>query len=122
MLNYCQEHGPSETIDKRLRSIFNGTILQTEKLLAGVLQGEKIQNEQQWYENPVLPENYHEMTYPNGRKNPVIHVVTSTTGDNIQPHYIRSDEISPLEFQKALAATLTLPRWSEPSGDNSREI
>ncbi len=61
----------------------------------------------------MLPPDYH-TARPDGKKNPVIHVVTTTTGEHPQSRYIRSDRASPEEFQKALAATLTIPRWSEP--------
>lgn len=43
--------------------------------------------------------------------------MVTTTGENPQARYIRSDKVSPVEFQKALAATLTIPRWSEPVRD-----
>ncbi len=122
MLNYCQEHWPSETIRLNLDTITKGTVLQTEKLLTGMLTGGEIHNQKEWYSHPVLPDNYHDIIQDNGRKNPVIHVVTSTTGSNARPHYIRSDEVSPLDFQKALAATLTLPRWSESEEKNRRDI
>ena len=75
--------------------------------------GQRTKNPQEWYETPVLPPDYH-TARPDGKKNPVIHVVTTTTGEHPQSRYIRSDTASPEEFQKALAATLTIPRWSEP--------
>ena len=154
IVDYCREHGPSETIhfptmaasivpnvmnlissvdvlpasvrkiiwffSKKVTHVLEKAvgkkienILQVEDLLSRVLTGRELKNPQEWYETPVLPPDYH-TARPDGKKNPVIHVVTTTTGEHPQSRYIRSDRASPEEFQKALAATLTIPRWSEP--------
>lgn len=103
ILKYCEKTGPRKTL--RFRDIQKRSILKVEKLLSGMLLGEEIQNEQDWYKRVVIRDH---------QAKPVIHVVTTTVGENPEPRYIRSDEVSPEEFQKALAATLTIPRWSEP--------
>jgi hypothetical protein len=103
ILQYCEKNSPRKTL--KFRDIQKRSILKVEKLLSGMLLGEEIRDEQQWYKRMVLPAH---------QSKPVIHVVTTTVGENPEPRYIRSDEVSPEEFQKALAATLTIPRWSEP--------
>ncbi len=103
ILRYCEKNSPRKTL--KFRDIQKRSILKVEKLLSGMLLGEEIRDEQEWYKRIVLPEN---------QKKPVIHVVTTTTGSNPHPRYIRSDQVTPEQFQKALSATLTIPRWSEP--------
>ncbi len=103
ILKYCEKTSPRKTL--RFRDIQKRSILKVEKLLSGMLLGEEIQDEQEWYKRVVIRDH---------QAKPVIHVVTTTVGENPEPRYIRSDEVSPEEFQKALAATLTIPRWSEP--------
>jgi len=111
MVKYCKTHSPRETM--RFRDIRSWSILKVEQLLSGILTGKQLHKADDWYVNPVLPQHFH-AARPDGKKNPVIHVVTTTTGGHPEPRYIRSDEVSPEEFQKALTATLTIPRWSEP--------
>ena len=111
MVKYCKTHSPRETM--RFRDIRSRSILKVEQLLSGILTGKQLRKAEDWYTNPVLPPHFH-AARPDGKKNPVIHVVTTTTGEHPEPRYIRSDKVSPEEFQKALTATLTIPRWSEP--------